>query len=77
MNAKHVMKNILSVTSTILILMFFVMGALCVMHNYFYDLFIHFFKFLDLIGITTTVIILMSGGSLIGGLLTYWMHDKI
>ena len=77
MNAKHVMKNILSVTSTILILMFFVMGALCVMHNYFYGLFVHLFRFMDSIGITTTVIILMSGGSLIGGLLTYWLYVKI
>lgn len=77
MNSKYLIKSILFVTSIFLFGLFFALGTLCVMQNYFYDFFTHFFRFLESRGVTTTVIILMSGGSLIGGLLTYWLYEKL
>lgn len=69
-------KKILLILSILFLTIFFILGFVCVVGNYFYDIANSFFSWLNSIGITTGVLIISSIIALVLGIVFWTLYDK-
>ena len=65
------------IMSIILFLLFYIAGLICVIDAYFHQFFTIFFSYLDSIGLTTTVILVIEWSSFIVGFLLYSLYERL
>ena len=73
----NILKTILLVLSIILFIVFILIAFVCLIKNYFHSFFYPLVAYLDSIGATTTVLLLIGCCSLILGLFVYYLRDKL
>ena len=73
----NILKTIMLILSIILFIVFILTAFICLIKNYFYSFFSPFFAYLDSIGATTIVLLLIGCCSLILGLFVYLLRDKL
>lgn len=77
MKLKTILRKMLLIMSIILFLLFYIAGLICVIDAYFHPFFTIFFSYLDSIGLTTTVILVIEWSSFIVGFLLYSLHERL
>ena len=77
MKHANVLRSILLAFIIILFVVFGLIAFICLAKNYFHSFFSPFFSYLDSIGVTAAVLLLIGGCSLILGLLLYRLWDKL
>jgi hypothetical protein len=77
MKLKTILRKMLLIMSIILFLLFYIAGLICVIDAYFASFFTFFFSYLDSIGLTTTVILVIEWSSFIVGFLLYSLYERL
>lgn len=77
MKLKTILRKMLLIMSIILFLLFYIAGLICVIDAYFCQFFTFFFSYLDSIGLTTTVILVIEWSSFIVGFLLYSLYERL
>lgn len=77
MKLKTTLRKILLFVSIILFFLFFIVGFICAIDLYFPRFFTGFFSYLDSMGLTTTVLLIIEWGSFIVGFLLYSLYERL
>lgn len=77
MKLKTTLRKILLFVSIILFFLFFIVGFICAIDLYFPQFFTGFFSYLDSMGLTTTVLLIIEWGSFIVGFLLYSLYERL